>query len=247
MDLRELAAVLDATGPTGPASAQQVRDTLQRVAASLPDSDGISWFTKLYIKVAERVGAALAQGEFEDPAFIEALDSNFVSLYFSALRAYAGNRDATPRAWYPVFAVHDSPDIAPIQFALAGMNAHINRDLMVALVQTWQAREIDPESDSSAAGACKRDYDRVNELLAQVELQVRGWFLQGLAQRLEHLVERIDRTVERFSLVEARQSAWNHARALWALRAAPLLTTSYIDTIDGLVGFAGRGLLLPVV
>jgi hypothetical protein len=42
-------------------------------------------------------------------------------------------------------------DVAPIQFALAGMNAHINRDLPLALVATCTARKVAPRRGSPAA------------------------------------------------------------------------------------------------
>jgi len=34
--------------------------------------------------------------------------------------------------------------------------------------------------------------------------------------------------------------------ALWHLRAHPSLSADYLDALDGMVGFAGRGLLVPL-
>ena len=50
---------------------------------------------------------------------------------------------AMPTAWQPLFERRADPGIEPIQFALAGMNAHINHDLPLAVVATcptWTAR-----------------------------------------------------------------------------------------------------------
>ena len=49
----------------------------------------------------------------------------------------------TPSAWVPLFAQRSRRGVAPLQFALAGMNAHINRDLPVALVTTCRELGLD--------------------------------------------------------------------------------------------------------
>ena len=40
------------------------------------------------------------------------------------------------RAWQPLFALRAQPGTVSLQYALAGMNAHINFDLGLALVRT---------------------------------------------------------------------------------------------------------------
>ena len=44
----------------------------------------------------------------------------------------------------------------------------------------------------------------------------------------------------------SRAGAWSHGEALWALRGSDLLSTTFLDALDGLVGFASRGLLISV-
>jgi hypothetical protein len=56
------------------------------------------------------------------------LDVTFAGLYFDAVEA-AGDPAAVPLAWRPLIEERGQPAIEPIQFALAGMNAHINHDL----------------------------------------------------------------------------------------------------------------------
>src|ERR1035441_4840309 len=63
---------------------------------------------------------------FRSPAWLSELDVRFATLYFNALKANAANQ-ACPGCWAAVFAARDKIDIAPIQFALAGMNAHTNQ------------------------------------------------------------------------------------------------------------------------
>jgi len=54
-----------------------------------------------------------------------------------------------------------------------------------------------------------------------------------------------DDAIANWSVAEARRAARAHAETLWALRGVPSASSVFIDTIDGLVGFAGRGLLIP--
>ena len=46
---------------------------------------------------------------------------------------------------------------------------------------------------------------------------------------------------------EAREAAWANAETLWALRDLPLVAGRYVLALDRTVGFAGLGLLLPVL
>jgi hypothetical protein len=70
------------------------------------------------------------QGAFRSPGFLARLDVAFADLYFRAYHEVeAGNPHAVSKAWAPLFAARRKSAIAPIQFALAGMNAHINYDL----------------------------------------------------------------------------------------------------------------------
>jgi hypothetical protein len=43
----------------------------------------------------------------------------------------------------------------------------------------------------------------------------------------------------------ARDAAWTNAQALWALNDEPSLASEYLLALDRMVGFAGRGLLIP--
>ena len=101
---------------------------------SLPESDGVACFTRLYLSVTEGVEQQLGGFAFQDPRFLARLDVVFAGLFFSALDASRSDPSAMPRAWAPLVEARAARGIAPLQFALAGMSAHINRDLPVALV-----------------------------------------------------------------------------------------------------------------
>lgn len=224
-----------------PTTLTDVLTRLEAMEAAAPPGDGVSYFTHLYRTVTAALAAALAGTTFHDPDFLQRLDLAFAGLYFEALDDFATNSPKTPRAWYPLFAARSRTDIAPIQFALAGMNAHINRDLMVALVQACGEKGIAPRRDSPEYD----DYVAVNAILEAAEAASKAEFLRGMLADVDKAFAGIDDIVANWSISEARSAAWAHAETLWALRGIPGASSVFIDTIDGLVGFAGRGLLVP--
>jgi hypothetical protein len=67
----------------------------------------------------------------------------YANLYFTAADM-AGNPAAVPLARRPLVERRAAVGIESIQFALAGMNAHINHDLSVAMVSTCAALATSP-------------------------------------------------------------------------------------------------------
>ena len=215
---------------------------LQAVSDALPVTDGVSRFNHLYLEVTRSVDSAAQTASFEDPGFLTALDVTFAGMYFGALDASAAGTPL-PRCWAPLFAARTDPHIAPIQFALAGMNAHINHDLPLALLSTCTAQNVTLEADS----AQHRDYMKVDAIIGQVEEQVKAEYLTGLVGVADEILGRIDDVVAMWSITEARNAAWTNAQLLWELRGNSDLTTAFEDTLDGTVGFASRGLLVPTL
>jgi len=231
----------------GPILAQtpvgRIDDVVARMTAidqALPPTDGISCFNKLYLEVTRGVLGAVAQTTFADPAFLTALDVAFANLFFAALSAFEAGSPDTPHAWAPLFEARSSPTIAPIQFALAGMNAHINRDLPVALVDIFAAAGAAP-SDGSPQYA---DFERVNGLLAATEKEVKDQYLDGLMRQLDAKFDGVDDVVATWSVAAARQAAWTNGEVLWRLRSIGPIERTYLETLDRSVGFASRGLLV---
>jgi hypothetical protein len=221
-----------------------VIERLKAIEESAPRGDGVACFARLYLAVTEGVGADLTGQGFADARFLETLDVHFAELFFSALDAYARDAGSTPSAWVPLFALRSRRGIAPLQFALAGMNAHINRDLPVALVTTCRELGLDLRESSREHA----DFERVDALLVQVERQVKSAYLTGWlawVDRLVHRLRRIDDVVAMWDVDRARDAAWTNAQALWALSSEPPLADDYLLALDRMVGLASRGLLIP--
>jgi hypothetical protein len=215
---------------------------LSELATALPHDDGVRWFAVLYLEVTRSVAAAVDSNTFRNPEWLRRLDVVFANLFFDALRKFETDRADTPRAWWPLFSSRDEPQRAPLQFALAGINAHINRDLPVAIVKTCEELGLVPGRGSAEFA----DYQAVNPLLSAAEDRTKREFLTGVAAVADRLLGRIDDVAAMWSIVEARNAAWSHGETLWALRGTPYLSEQFLDTLDGFVGFASRGLLMPV-
>jgi hypothetical protein len=229
----------DEPAPGGPILA--VIERMAEIAESLPGEDGVSRFNDLYLEVTRQVLAETRSDTFEDPHFIARLDEVFAELYFAAIDADRSGR-AVSRPWVPLFAARRHKRIAPIQFALAGMNAHINHDLALALVRTFEDMQLRPVRRS----AQRRDYRRVDEILARVEERVKERFARGLVGAADEALGRLDDVVAMWKVARARDAAWTHAETLWAVRSVPPVRDAFLLTLARTVGFASRGLLVPV-
>jgi hypothetical protein len=226
------------------ATVPEVVARLEAIQSALGRSDGVACFARLYRDVTEGVATELARSSFANEVFLERLDIAFASLFFDALETHERRPGSTPPAWSPLFTARSRRGIAPLQFALAGMNAHINRDLPLALVSTCEEIGIEPRPGSPEHA----DFERVNDVLARVEERVKESYVTGplaFVGRILHRHNRLDDVVAMWNVRRARDAAWANGEALWAVRADARLRGEFIAALDRMVGFAGRGLLVP--
>jgi len=216
-------------------------ELLERMAAidrALPASDGVACFNRMYRLVIESVQAHVTAGFFGDPAWIGRLDIDFANLYLSA--SQAPQTESTPRSWSALLDRRSDHRVLPLQFALAGMNAHINHDLAIAVVTA--SAELSTSPDAHHA-----DFERVNTILATVEPQIRTSFSDALLNDLDRTAPGLQDVVANFSMVKARETAWANAETLWTIKqVSSNLESDFLDGLDHLVGFASRGLLVPL-
>ncbi len=200
-----------------------------------PLPDGVACFNGMYLQVTEAVRDALPS--FESPAFVERLDVLFAEFYFQAYDASVAQAWVS-KAWAPLFARRAEHKILALQFAIAGMNAHINNDLAHALVLTWHELDLGPAHDSPEY----RDYEKVNAILERVEADIKGPLADDLIASVDTLLGTADDFLALWSIRRAREEAWRRARIM---RGMP---DSELDSLfDGFVGFAGNLLLRPSV
>jgi Family of unknown function (DUF5995) len=236
---QELRQILEAKPAT---RISEVLARMKKIVATLPPGDGVRAFTALYLAVTEAVKDAAKPGEFEDARFVRWLDVVFANLYFEALRNSLLAAGPVPKAWAPLLEARGKQGVLPLQFALAGMNAHINRDLPLALVATCEGRRVELRDGSPQ----QRDFRRINTLLALAEAQVKAELVTDALRDFDVALGELDDVIAMWNVEHAREAAWTHAEALWAMRPLPHLRAEFVRTLDRMVGFAGRGLLRPV-
>ena len=200
----------DILKPTPVSSIDDVLSIMSAIDSRLPDSDGLKWFNRLYMRVTRSVKQAVNPPTFRDAQFMSELDVIFANLYLSAIAAGDADPSCAPSAWRPLLRARQNCGIARLQFALAGMNAHINRDLPQGIVQVFEALGGDPTSDEVR----HQDFDSVNELLERVEGEVKADFSVGLIGVVDIAAGRLDDIAAMWKVRVARKAAWTNAEVL---------------------------------
>jgi hypothetical protein len=219
----------------------EVVERMRAIDERLPPDDGVAVFNRVYLEMTELVGRRLQAGYFADAAFMSHLDVVFANLYFDAVDQPGDPVAAPPKAWAPLVEQRATRGLLPIQFSLAGTNAHINHDLAMAVVTTCEQRGVSPRD-----GQIHDDYERVNELLASIEARVRRSFLDECGRRVDDRLGPVAHLVSSWSMEAARDAAWVTACTLWALRRLDDMRHAYARTLAGQVALTSRALLTVV-
>ncbi|GAA3775426.1 DUF5995 family protein [Streptomyces phyllanthi] len=205
---------------------------MRALDAGLPERDGIAVFNRVYLTVTEAIDRRIDTGEFPDAWAAITLDVRFAERY---LRVAEGG--TAPACWRPLVQFRCHPGVRPLQFALAGINAHIGHDLALAVVDACRTLDCEP-------AGLEDEFDRVGDILVSLEERIREELMPGpdllqLADPLTHLFGS-------WSLERARDAAWSAARTRWALRGLPELAEEFEQRLDAAVGLTGRMLLTPL-
>ena len=240
---QQLIAAVEAT----PQTIADVVQLLEKIESICVDGDGLKWFNWLYLQVTRAVeGRVNASGptnpdSFTRPAWIAALDVRFARLYFAAVQSSLSG-GSTPGCWQALFAQRDQASIARIQFALAGMNAHINHDLPQAIIATCADIEVPPQHATTQYA----DYTALNATLDSLIDSAKKTLRVRLLGDALPPVSALDDTLAAWSVTAAREAAWNNAELLWHVADAQLIASAFLDTLDGLTAVASKTLLVPV-
>ena len=176
-------------------------------------------FLSTYRRTTVAVGEEIAAGGFLDPEWVERWDLVFADLYLRALEAW--ERGATPpEPWRVAFTTaRKRGDLPPLRHVLLGMNAHINYDLPLALLEV-----IDDAGfrDPALIEKRHRDHAHIDVVLLQ-RVGAEDEAITAAGGRRKSLYERLKEPLERRGtmhfLQEARAKVWANTRLLAAARA----------------------------
>ncbi len=219
---------------SAPATISDVVARMQAIDALLPVTDGLKWFNRLYLMVTEQVDLCPPGGAWKSPVWLERLDVVFAGFYFDAVAGYLSGA-SVPSAWNALFEARGTAGIDRIQFALAGMNAHINHDLALALLATDAELNVVPGAGSAESA----DYQSVNELLKTVMPAALTMLATDTLGVLAEDTGKIGRLLAFWDICSARNLAWdfaNHLRDLTGLTRDAAIAAQ--DTTTGALGRA---------
>jgi hypothetical protein len=222
-----------------------VKEAAETVVPRGPE-DGIASFSKLYHQITCGVQDAVQAGLFEAGTFIVDLDVAFACRYLSALRALAGGGTA-PRCWNALFDVRSRAGVPILNYAMAGVNAHVNFDLTFALLTTWEKHPDPAERDAQ-----HRDYCRINDIfytnMDSLREEFDSWF-SGYGDG--SIPDWAGNVIGDFLVRTTRDLAWHQAMKMWPRRHDDDWAEYYADQVarqDNLAAMLGRGIIdAPIV
>jgi len=98
-------------------------------------SDRRAIFLDCYVRMTQNMFEAIEAGEFNDSGWVHTLLHRFADYYFEALTAYELDSPTTPAVWRLVHRAAGQAKTRVLQNLLLGINAHINYDLVLTLVE----------------------------------------------------------------------------------------------------------------
>lgn len=232
-------ALAKIVGGADPDTIGDVIARMEAIDAALPNHDGLKWFNRLYLMVTEQVDLNPPGGAWQDPAWLLTLDVIFARYYFGAIRGYLA-RTGCSSSWGALFEGRDRTGVDRVQYALAGMNAHINYDLAQALVDTDAALNVTPGDDSPQ----QADYEAVNTLLAAVIPAALNMLATDTLGVLAEDSGKAGRLLAFWNVCRARDLAWDFASHLRGLEGPA--RNFALQAQDALTGALGRAILTAV-
>jgi hypothetical protein len=187
-----------------------VHDRLRALEGRLRDAgDRRAVFPTIYTRMTDAVVRAVADGAFDDAAWMRRYTVTFADYYRRAFRAFErGADDEVPPPWRVAFETAVAGEALVVQDAFLGINAHITYDLALALRDVG----VDPDRERKRA-----DHDRIDGVLtALIDAQQAAlveFYAPGLVT-VDAGFGRFDEALSLFSMTDGRAWAWRVAVAL---------------------------------
>jgi len=194
-------------------------------------------FLRCYRLMTGNMLAAIDQQEFNDSTWVGRLLHRFANYYFSALEAYEADHaikessagitndsdpshpSDTPLVWQQAHNAASQPGTLALQTLLLGVNAHINYDLVLALVDILET-EWDglPESQRTFR---YEDHCHVNRVIGRTIDTVQDQVLEPampVMDIFDKLMGPVDEILISRLLAHWRESVWRNAVRLLEAR-----------------------------
>jgi hypothetical protein len=184
-------------------------------------SDQRSIFLSCYLLMTENMRLAVRQGEFLDPAWVDRLVDHFAGYYFIALEAYDSDPASAPPVWQLAHRTAADPQALALRKLLLGVNAHINYDLVLSLVDMlapeWPGLSADRRDERYL------DYCHVNQVIGCTVDAVQDQVLEPampVLDLIDRLLGPLDERMISSLLAAWREDVWHNAIQLLDTRDA---------------------------
>jgi hypothetical protein len=213
---------------------------VQKVLDSLPPTPAlnrVAAFNSLYYTITDRVAHALRGAGVKEPTFLETLDVEFAKRYFHALRLWGEDDDSTPDAWEVLFRRGQDRRLTRLTAAMLGVNAHINFDLAMALIATWE--RLGPPGEH-----IHPDYLLINKIFYEEIPSLRRRYSTPWQLDIDAVCGNLDDWGQRVLVLGTRAMAWEQAVRIWPLRADPKDFEKAQLLMDRATAFLGESLIV---
>jgi hypothetical protein len=178
-------------------------------------------FLKCYSLMTGNMLAAIDRQEFHDSAWVGRLLHRFADYYFIALEAFERDPASAPPVWQVANNAARQPGTLALQNLLLGVNAHINYDLILALVDILEA-EWDSLSEDQRAMRYQ-DHCLVNWVIGQTIDTVQDEVLEPempVMELIDKIMGPVDEMVISRLLAHWRDVVWRNATRLLEMQEA---------------------------
>jgi hypothetical protein len=169
-------------------------------------------FLDCYARMTHNMLAGIEGGRFEDAAWVDGLLTHFAEYYFEALTAVSESREDAPLVWVHTHRAAQNPNTTALQNLLLGVNAHINFDLVFALVDVLgpEWAEI-PEEERRIR---YHDHCLVNKVITETVDEVQDQVLERFSPGMDivdKLGGRVDEWAASWLIARWREEVWERA------------------------------------
>ncbi len=214
----------------------EVIAVMQQIDGCLGNDDGLKWFNWLYLQVTQKVDLQPLTA-WQDANWLLALDVVFANFYLRALAGFLSGEADVASSWSALLESRFRPGVDRILFALAGMNAHINHDLALALLATATQTGVTP----TLTGPQHADYESVNQLLEALMPAVLTELATDTLGVLAEDTGKMGRVLAFWDICKARDLAWGFSDQLRELPG--MARDAALDAQDAVTGALGRAIL----
>jgi hypothetical protein len=148
-----------------------------------PLSDRRAIFLSCYSRMTRNLLTSLGKDVFHDPLWVKDLLEHFADYYFSALQTFDEDPLASPAVWQLTFSSMADASIRPVQHLMMGVNAHINYDLVLSLIDRLEPEW--PALTESQRLHRYADHCQINEIIAHTIDEVQDEVLERYSPAMD--------------------------------------------------------------